>query len=134
MSFARVGKKLISHPFCEYGGPLPLVKKINGQEFQKDLFFEFQLPVRINLHPHLLNYFEGFNLKEGGRNTYWIKNLSKLGTGEFLSSLRYDIRHSIKKAEKRFGFVDDPSEKDLEEFYNLYVKTMKRHKNLHLVF
>src|SRR3990167_2584098 len=42
LSMARAGNKLISHPFCEYGGPLPLVEKIDGEKFKQDLFSEFK--------------------------------------------------------------------------------------------
>src|SRR3989339_1042598 len=59
LSLARVkifGKeKLISHPFCEYGGPLPLVDKINAGDFKQDLFSEFKDPIRISFHPRLLD-------------------------------------------------------------------------------
>ena len=41
LSLARVGEKLVSHPFCEYGGPLPLIEKIDGKQFQKDLFKDY---------------------------------------------------------------------------------------------
>ncbi|MBU3922778.1 hypothetical protein KJ684_00880, partial [Patescibacteria group bacterium] len=43
LSFAKVNGKLISHPFCEYGGPLPLVEKIDGQKFQEALLEEFKI-------------------------------------------------------------------------------------------
>src|SRR3989338_9048203 len=50
LSLARVGGKLISHPFCEYGGPLPLTEKIDGEFFRRDLFSEFKGCIRISFH------------------------------------------------------------------------------------
>jgi len=141
LSLARVkilGKeKLISHPFCEYGGPLPLVEKIDGRSFKEDLFSEFKDPFEINLHPRTLNYFENLELKEADswRDTYWIENFSKLKIEELFSSFRYDIRHSIKRAEKQgFDFEECQSKDDLQKFYELYIKTVQRHKNIPLSF
>lgn len=134
LSLARVkifGKeKLISHPFCEYGGPLPLNEKIDGRQFKEDLFSEFKTPLGINLHPYLLNYFNNFEAENlsAWRKTYFIKE-------PLMSSFRYDIRHAIKKAEnQKFHFEECQSEKDLEEFYRLYIKTVKRHKNIPFPF
>lgn len=130
-------EKLISHPFCEYGGPLPLVEKIDGGKFKQDLFSEFKTSFGINLHPRILNYFENLEpeITEAWRDTYWLENFSKLKKEEFLGSFRYDIRHSIKKAEKQdFSFEECQSDKGLKEFYGLYVKTVKRHKSIPLPF
>ena len=55
LSLARVGDKLISHPFCEYGGPLPVVEKIDGKSVKKNLLSEFEGPLQINFHPHLFD-------------------------------------------------------------------------------
>ncbi len=137
LSLARynfLGKeKLISHPFCEYGGPLPLIEKIDAKEFEQNLCSEFQTPFKINLHPWILNYFEDLKTEntESWRNTYWIENLSKLKKEEFLASFRYNTRRSIKKAEEQnFSFEECHSDKSLKEFYDLYIKTVKRHENI----
>ena len=141
LSLARynfLGKeKLVSHPFCEYGGVLPLVKKIDAKEFEQNLVSEFKTPFRINLHPGTLDYFENFQIenRESWRNTYWIENFSRLKEEEFLASFRYDVRHSIKKAEKQnFSFEECQSNEDLKEFYELYIKTVKMHQNIPLPY
>jgi len=130
-------EKLVSHPFCEYGGVLPLVKKIDAKEFEQSLFSEFKIPFKINLHPWILNYFENFQIenRESWRSTYWIENFSKLTKEQFLASFRYDIRHSIKNAERQgFSFEECQSDKDIKEFYEIYIKTVRRHKNIPLSY
>ncbi len=141
LSLARVqilGKeKLISHPFCEYGGPLFLKEKIDFQAFKKDLLEEFKEPLRISFHPKLLNYFENIKLEdmESWRDTYLIENFSQLKKEDLLSSFRYDTRHAIKKAEKQgFTFEEAKSGRELREFYKLYLQTVKRHKNIPVPF
>jgi hypothetical protein len=137
LSLARVRGKLISHPFCEYGGALPLVEKIDGEIFKKDLLAEFKEPLKINLHPKIFEYFGklDFNPTDSWRNTYWIENVSQLKPEELLSSLRYDIRHSIKEAEGQgFTFQECDNLEDLKAFYKLYCRTVRRHKNIPLPF
>jgi len=141
LSLAKVkisGKeRFISHPFCEYGGPLPLVGKANGEQFKEDLLKEIKADLRINLHPQLLNYFSGFESGSLGswRGTYWIENLSKSTKEQLLSSFRYDTRHSIKEAKQQgFTFEECQLKDDLREFHQLYLGTMRRHKNIPLPF
>ena len=45
--------RLISLPFCEYGGPLPLKKEINFEEFEKDILNEFN-NIKIRFHTQIL--------------------------------------------------------------------------------
>ena len=135
----RVGRreKLVSHPFCEYGGPLPLIEKIDTEKFIDDLFSEFKIPFNINIHPYLQDCFKNFKLRdlESWRDTYWLENFSQLKQEELFASFRYDIRHLIQKAEKQgFSFGECRSKKELEEFYKFYIKTTKRHKNIPLSF
>lgn len=137
LSFARYEilgkKKLISHPFCEYGGPLPLKGEINGREFRKDLFSEFHQQLKISIHPFIPQYFKDFGLKEpnSSRDTYFIEGLDQKNEEEIFSSFRKTLRHSIKKAEKQnLEIKKCENEKELKDFYNLYVKTTKRHKTL----
>ena len=130
ISFARVGDKLVSHPFCEYGGPLPLIEKIDGKQFKEDLLSEFKESLKINLHPYLLNYFSNLGTEDlkTWRKTYFVREPA-------ISSFRYDIRHAIKKAESReFHLEECRAKKDLEDFYRLYIKTIIRHKNIPLPF
>jgi hypothetical protein len=137
LSLAKVrvfGKeKLVSHPFCEYGGPLPLVEKIDSEEFKQDLFFEFKNPLRISFHPRLLNY---FNLPEAvpgkpERQTYFIEDFNQKTKEQIWSFFRKTLRHSIKKAEKQnFKIEKCENKKDLKDFYRIYLKTEKKHKSM----
>ena len=77
LSLARAGNKLISHPFCEYGGPLPLAEKIDYEQFKGDLFSEFNGSIKMSLHPRLFDY---FSYAESGipevseRVSYWVND------------------------------------------------------------
>lgn len=126
-------EKLISHPFCEYGGPLPLIREIDGREFRKDLFLEFHQQLKISFHPFIPQYFKDFGLKEpdSSRDTYFIENLNQENEEEIFSSFRKTLRHCIRKAEEHnLEIKKCESEKELEDFYNLYIKTIKRHKTI----
>jgi len=137
LSLARVkifGKeKLISHPFCEYGGPLPLVDKINGEEFKQDLLSEFSAQggsasggkdqMKISFHPQLINYLR-VAPKAGshfsGRVSYFVEG--------FLN-LRKTTRHEIEKAKANNLQIEKcQSQKDLRDFYNLYIRSAKKHR------
>ena len=137
LSLARykvLGKeKLISHPFCEYGGPLPLKRKIEGREFRKNLFLEFTKRFKISFHPTIPQHFKDLALKEpdSSRDTYFIENLNQKSEEEIFSSFRKTLRHSIKKAQGENLVVEKcGTPKDLRDFYNLYIKTIKRHKTI----
>lgn len=123
LSLARVRGKLISHPFCEYGGPLPLVEEVDGEKFKKYLFSEFQTPLRISFHPHLLDFFQNVTGSDPvtlGRMTYFT---------EGPPNLRKTTRHEIKKAQNQDLQVKKCAEKkELEDFYNIYIKSAKKHK------
>lgn len=122
LSLARVGDKLISHPFCEYGGPLPLAEKIDGQIFKQDLFSEFSVFVKISFHPKLSNYFQNeprTALDLSGRVSYFL---------EGQPNLRKTTRHEIEKAELNSLSFELCEEKDLKEFYNLHVRSAKKHR------
>ena len=123
LSLARInGKKLISHPFCEYGGPLPLVDKIDGGEFKQDLFSEFKDPMRISFHPQILNYLQNDHkaiLDFSGRVSYWVE-------GSF--DLRKTTRHEIEKAGANKLQIEKCRDlKDLQNFYDLHIKSAKKH-------
>jgi len=143
LSLARVrvrGKeKLISHPFCEYGGPLPLSEEIDGAQFQKDLFEEFSAQggsasggktlIKINLHPKLLDYFEGLQLPKAERETFLFENIDQKPLSEIWRILDRNRRRSIKTAgEQGFKIKKCENEKELKVLYDLYVKTLKKHK------
>lgn len=46
-------EKLVSHPFCEYGGPLPLKEKFDFENFIGDFRSAFGFSARIRFHPYL---------------------------------------------------------------------------------
>lgn len=128
LSLARVkifGKeKLISHPFCEYGGPLPLVDKIaDDEEFKQDLFSEFSAQVKINFHPYLLNYLQTAPRADShpsGRVSYLIEDPL---------DLRKTTRHEIEKAKANNLQIEKcQNRKNLKDFYNLHVRSAKKHR------
>lgn len=137
LSLARynfLGKeKLISHPFCEYGGVLPLKTNISGRELKINLFKEFKLELKIKFHPEIPKHFKEFGLKEpeSANDTYFIEDIDKKNEQEIYSSFRKTLRHSIKKAEnEKIKLEKCKNENDLRLFYNLYLKTIKRHKTI----
>jgi hypothetical protein len=123
LSLARVGDKLISHPFCEYGGPLPLVEKIDADKFKQDLFSEFKNPIKISFHPYLFDYFQngwGSNPDSSGRMSYFV---------EGPPDLRKTTRHEIEKAQNQnIQIKKCQNKEDLKIFYSLHVKGAKKHK------
>lgn len=126
-------ERLISHPFCEYGGPLPLKDGIDGREFKKDLLLNFKEPFKISFHPQIPKYFKEFGLKEpdSSRDTYFIEDIDQKNEEEIYSSFRKTLRHSIKEAKKQnLEIKVCDNEEELRFFYNLYLKTIKRHKTI----
>jgi len=121
LSLARVGDKLVSHPFCEYGGPLPLKEGISLKQFQDDLLSEFKDRIKISFHPQILKFFEGDT--DGGKServSYFLE-----GQSDFKKSVRYEI----KKAEEQGVQVKEcENEGELESFYQIYLKSAKKHK------
>lgn len=125
LSMASVGNKLISHPFCEYGGPLPLAGNIDYGQFRRDLLSEFQNPVKISFHPFstrtFLAPFETRSvLAPSERVTYFI---------EGAPDLRKTTSHEIEKARANALRIEKcDNEKSLRNFYGLHVKNAKKHK------
>jgi hypothetical protein len=137
ISFAKYkirGKeRLVSHPFCEYGGPLPLKSSIDGSQFKKDLFNEFRSSFKIKIHPMLTSYFIGFGLKEPHSviDTYLIDSISTKSQEEVFASFRKTLRHSIKKSESHTIEIKEcETEAELADFYGLYLKTCKKNKTI----
>lgn len=109
---ARVNKKLISLPFCEYGGPL-------GDFNEQDILEEFGENIKIKFHPQI-------NVGSLASNmvTYWIEDFDKL-------SFRKTLRHSIRKAEQRdIQIKKCQNLADLKRFYDLYLVNLKKHKTV----
>jgi len=120
-AFVRVDNKLISLPFCEYGGPLPLEAKSNFEDFNKDVLQEFK-NIKIKFHPLVL---------AGNGNsdvlTHFIDDLDKKNEKELRNSFRKTLRHSIRHAQENGLEIKKCSDlEQLRKFYNLYVSTLKR--------
>lgn len=121
--FGRVGNKLISLPFCEYGGPLPLNKDINFKRFEKEVLNEFK-NIKIKVHPRIES-------RDSDVLTYWIEGLNKVSKEDLLKSFRKTLRYSIRDSQRHN--LEIKKCKDLEElknFYNLYVANLKRKKTI----
>ncbi|MBI1888494.1 MAG: GNAT family N-acetyltransferase [Candidatus Spechtbacteria bacterium] len=135
-------EKLISHPFCEYGGPLPLRREIDFQNFYTDFYDFFGENAYMQIHPYILKFcapkiiyaFVSGEESESKRATFWIENL-EAGSGKLWAAFRGDYRARVRKAERMGVTVEEcKTKKDLERFYTIYVETMKRHQNIPLPF
>jgi len=126
-------EKIISLPFCEYGGPLPLKKEVDFSEFEKDIFDNFK-NAKINFHPKILDYLKNFQITEkntGNNITYWIEKLNSFSEQTLLTSFRKTLRHEIKNAqEHNLEIKKYSNEQELKQFYNLYVANLKRKKTI----
>jgi len=122
LSFGRIGDKLVSLPFCEYGGPLPLKEKVDFEKFKKEVLDDFK-NFKIKFHPKVLT-------GESDMSTYWI-DLKNKSEQELLSSFRKTLRHSIRNAQGKSLEVKKCFDLDeLKEFYGLCVANMKRRKTV----
>lgn len=136
--FKVFGKeKLISLPFCEYGGPLFTRQSlgvggpqdIDINEFKKDVLNEFK-DIKIKFHPRIK---EGE--LESDISTHWIGDLKSTSEQELLSSFRKTLRHEIEQAqEQNLQVKKCESLKELKQFYNLYVVNLKRKKTVPYTF
>jgi len=133
LSFGKVGKKMISLPFCEYGGPLPLKKEINAENFKKDVLDKFD-NFKIKFHPKMLNYFNEqrtMNSEQSDTSTYWVEDLKNKSEQKLLNSFRKTLRHSIKKAQNhKIEIKKCGNKKEIKKFYNLYLTNLKKKKTV----
>ncbi len=136
LSFARYrifgSEHIVSHPFCEYGGPLPLKEKIDFLEFKKDLLREFRVPLKISFHPKLLPFFINIYSELGGRReTFFFEDLDKRRVEEIWRLLDRNRHRAIKKAKGyNFQIEECQSEKELRKVYKFYVENLKKHRAL----
>jgi len=132
LSLARVGKeKLISHPFCEYGGPFLVSGTIDGGEFTKNILEDFKDNIKISFHPYLLDSFRfsAETLRDTKRITYLLEDLDKKNEAQLLDSFRKTLCQSIKKAETSGIEVERCGNRnDLASLYDLYIKKSKQHR------
>ena len=134
--FGRVSDKLISLPFCEYGGPLPLPARrslggggkngIDFAKFEEDALEEFGDNIKIKFHPQVCLGDENSEI-----STHWIENLKDASEQELLNSFRKTLRHSIRNAKQNnLEIKRCLNLKDLKQFYSLYVANLKRKKTV----
>jgi FemAB-related protein (PEP-CTERM system-associated) len=120
-----LGKKFVSMPYGDYGGFL--FSDINADWIIKEL----ENLARKNNVDYVeireLDLKLEKNLKSFEKKTYvnFTLNLNK-SLEDIWASFDKKVRNSIRKAEKNNVKVIEGDRKDLEEFYRLYIKTMKK--------
>jgi FemAB-related protein (PEP-CTERM system-associated) len=122
------GDRLISMPFCEYGGP------ISSSENVKKLLLEVAVRVANRLN---VDYIEIRNPPDNASNlkneysalqryiTFRI-DLTK-PTETLWRNLDKKTRNAVRKAVKKSVEVRECESRDLEIYFELYLKTQKRH-------
>jgi len=137
LPFARfrvLGKeKLVSLPFCEYGGPLPLRNEISFDEFFIDAISGFGKNIKIRFHPGLLDYFIVPDPAPfiSNMTTNWIKDLITVDEKQLLASFRKTLRYEIRDARQKNILIKKcENAKELKQFYGLYFANLKRRKTV----
>jgi len=120
------GKKLVSMPYGDYGGFLFsdtkvgwLIKELENLARKNDVdYIEIREP-DLKLEKNLESF--------GTKSTYlnFILNLDR-PLEDIWKSVDKKVRNSIRKAEKNHVRGIEGNRKDLEEFYRLYLSTMKK--------
>lgn len=127
LPIAIVGKKLISLPFCEYGGPLLLKQDFNWEEFEKDVLTEFGENIKIKLHPYSPNI-QGVSTD---LESHFLSGLKNTSEHKIWSLIRKTLRHEIKNAQERgleIKVSKDP--KAIKKFYDLYTANLRRKRTI----
>ncbi|MBU2564069.1 GNAT family N-acetyltransferase [Patescibacteria group bacterium] len=119
--FGKIGNKLISLPFSEYGGPLIVNGEIDFNDFEKSIS-EFK-NFKIKFHPGV------FYKKESDVSTHFLY-LGDKSEKELFNSFRKTLKHSIQNANKDIKIKKCSNLKELKQFYNLYLKNLKRKKTI----
>ena len=124
--FGQIGKKMISLPFCEYGGPLLLKESFDWEQFERNVKEYFKKNIKIKFHPYILNISHASDI-----STIFIENLKNTSEQEIWNSLRKTLRHEIRHAQDR-GLVirECKTLKENKKFYNLYVVNLRRKKTV----
>lgn len=131
LSFAKCRifglEKLVSHPFCEYGGPLFLSQDLDWQQFHRDLFEQIKAPFKISFHHKLALS----GIVPGRNNSFFIEELDNKSESELWQNLRKTLRHSIKKAENS-GLIAEKCQnsRELKDFYKVYLESCKKNQTL----
>lgn len=129
-------KKLVSHPLCEYGGPLPMKENADFEAFISGFQHFLGKKARIKFHPYIHNFSQPpLSLRGGGISSFWIENYSKKTVDYLWRGLRKTLRQEIKGGEGQGIYVEDcRSEEELRQFYKIYLDTVRRHQNIPLPF
>ncbi|HUT96324.1 MAG TPA: GNAT family N-acetyltransferase [Candidatus Paceibacterota bacterium] len=128
--FKVFGKeKLVSLPFCEYGGPLPLEGSIFINDFETDALKEFK-NFKIKYHPSISKItFNPIN-SSSTVSSHWLR-LGNKSEQEVWESLRKTLRHEIKNAQQKgleIRASKDP--KCFKKFYDLYTANLRRKRTI----
>lgn len=142
LSVARcrmLGKeKIVSHPFCEYGGPLLLKEGVDCEGFVGDFKKEFGSGARMKLHPYISQYNRGLTPiildSDSAISTFWIEDFSKKSQEDLWNSFRKTLKQEIKKGQGFAEVGECQSESELRQFYSIYLRTVRRHRNIPLPF
>lgn len=129
-------EKFVSHPLCEYGGPMPLKEKIDWESFSQDFQQFFGNKAKIKFHPYIQpsNPLENNSVPQvHDLSTFWIEDFSKKSLEDLWRGFRKTLRHEIGKREG-LHIAECDTEKDLKCFYDMYIKTVVRHKNIPFPF
>ena len=124
--------KLVSLPFCEYGGPLLLVNDFNFEEFKACAISEFGENIRIKFHPQIILN-QKIENDEPGNETIasWIEDLKNKSEKEILNSFRKTLKHEIRDAQnKKLIIRKCGNSGELKQFYGLYVANLRRKKTV----
>jgi len=127
--FKVFGKeKLISLPFCEYGGPLRL-GEFNIDEFNKDVLAEFGDSIKIKIWPQVSEPFGKASNITSIASSHWLRDLKF--KNEVWDSFRKTLRHEIEHAQKHnLEIRKSSNEQELKRFYDLYAANLKRKKTV----
>jgi len=130
--FKVFGKeKLISLPFCEYGGPLPIKGDINWDNFSKDAFNEFGNNIKIKIHPRVSDVSGNPPSASTFLSSHWRSDLGSVSEQELWDSLRKTLRQEINNAQKcGLEIKKCKNQQELEKFYDLYVANLRRKKTI----
>lgn len=108
--------KMNSLPFCEYGGPV-LSSSSDSNRIWSVLKEQYKdRAIKMNMHPVT----DTFNNGDKQLKTYFLRL-----SDDPYKRFRKETRRIIKKSEFEVSSIRD--ERDLQGFYKIYSKTMRRH-------
>ncbi len=126
----------VSHPFCEYGGPLLLpgaegidflqLKNALSQYLTSDVRY-WKISIHPNLNPLMLDI---RGLSTEGRETYFLPLTGK-SQEQLWRTIDRNRRRAIRRAQsENIKVADCQNEQELKKVYRFYLKEMKRHQNI----